>query len=81
MMRNRRNSEHHDNRRAQSLPNSNAGWRGKGSNYKAGGTVAGEGKCENSNGESGTQRTRALQGELIAVDYIREGVIKGCEDF
>ena len=48
---------------------------------KRGGSVAGEGKCENSNGESETQRTRALQGELIAVDYICEGVIKGCEDF
>lgn len=46
-----------------------------------GSTVAGEGKCENSDGESGTQRTRALQVELIAVDYIWEGVIKGCEDF
>lgn len=43
--------------------------------------VAGEGKCENSDGQSGTQRTRALQVELIAVDYIWEGVIKGCEDF
>ena len=46
-----------------------------------GSSLAGEGECENSNGESGTQRIHALQVELITVDYIWEGVINGCEDF